>query len=212
MNLTDFALRNRTLVIVLTLGALYAGYRSFNSLPRLEDPEFTIKEALVITPYPGATPYEVEEEVSDELERAVQKLGKIKKIESRNIPGQSTLSIEMRSTVPGTALPQIWDELRRKVGDAQSSLPPGAGPSLVIDDYSDVYGVFLALYGDEYSYRELYDVAKLLRKELVLVKDVAKVELFGAVPEVVYVEFDRERLSQIGISPDSTLSGLYFQT
>jgi len=81
MNLTDFALRNRTLIVVLTLGALYAGFQSFNSLPRLEDPEFTIKEALVITPYPGATPYEVEEEVSDELERAVQKLGKIKRIE-----------------------------------------------------------------------------------------------------------------------------------
>ena len=202
MNLTDFSLRNRTLVVVLTLGGLYAGFQSFNGLPRLEDPEFTIKEALVITNYPGATPYEVEEEVSDELERAVQKLGKIKRIESRNIPGQSTLTIEMRSTVPGSALPQVWDELRRKVGDAQSSLPPGAGPSLVIDDYSDVYGVFLGLYGDEYSDRELYDVAKMLRKELVLVKDVAKVELFGVVPEVVYIEFDRERLSQIGISPD----------
>jgi len=204
MNLTDFSLRNRTLIIVLTLGGLYAGFQSFNGLPRLEDPEFTIKEALVITPYPGATPYEVEEEVSDELERAVQKLGKIKKIESRNIPGQSTLTIEMRSTVPGTALPQVWDELRRKVGDAQSSLPPGAGPSLVIDDYSDVYGVFIAVYGDEYSDRELYDVAKMLRKELILVKDVAKVELFGVVSEAVYVEFDRERLSQIGMGKGST--------
>ncbi len=208
MNLTTFSLQNRTLIVVLTLGALYAGFQSFNSLPRLEDPEFTIKEALVVTPYPGATPFEVEEEVSDELERAVQQLGKIKKIESRNIPGQSTLSIEMRSTVPGKALPQVWDELRRKVGDAQSSLPPGAGPSLVIDDYSDVYGVFLALYGDEYSDRELYDVAKMLRKELVLVKDVAKVELFGVVPEAVYIEFDRERLSQIAISPEAIMDQL----
>jgi len=203
MNLTDFSLRNRTLIIVLTLGALYAGYASFNSLPRLEDPEFTIKEALVVTPYPGATPYEVEEEVSDEIELAVQKLGKIKKIESRNIPGQSTITVEMRSTVHSTKLPQVWDELRRKVGDAQANLPPGAGPSLVIDDYSDVYGVFFALHGEDYSYRELYDVAKMLRKELVLVKDVAKIELFGAVPEAVYIEFDRERLSQIGISPSA---------
>ncbi len=203
MNLTDFSLRNRTLIIVLTVGALYAGFQSFNGLPRLEDPEFTIKEALVITPYPGATPYEVEEEVSDELELAIQKLGKIKRIESRNIPGLSTITVEMRSTVSSKALPQVWDELRRKVGDAQGNLPPGAGPSIVNDDYSDVYGVFLGLYGDEYSYRELYDVAKMLRRELVLVKDVAKVELFGVVQEAVYVEFDRERLSQIGISPDA---------
>ncbi len=202
MNLTDFSLRNRTLIIVLTFGALYAGFKSFNSLPRLEDPEFTIKEALVITPYPGATPYEVEEEVSDELELAIQKLGKIKRIESRNVPGMSTITVEMRSTVKSKELPQVWDELRRKVGDAQANLPPGAGPSVVNDDYSDVYGVFFALHGDEYSYRELYDVAKMLRKELVLVKDVAKVELFGVVPEVIYIEFDRERLSQIGISPE----------
>jgi len=202
MNLTDFSLRNRTLIIVLTLVTLYAGMKAFNGLPRLEDPEFTIKQALVVTPYPGATAFEVEQEVSDELELAIQKLGKIKKIESRNIPGTSTITVEMRSTVPGKALPQVWDELRRKVGDAQSHLPPGAGPSLVIDDYSDVYGVFLALYGDEYSYRELYDYAKLLRRELVLVKDVAKVEFFGVLPEVIYVEFDRQRLSQIGISSE----------
>ncbi|MBW2377582.1 MAG: efflux RND transporter permease subunit [Deltaproteobacteria bacterium] len=202
MNLTGFALRNRTLILVLTLVTVYAGMKSFNGLPRLEDPEFTIKEALVITQYPGATAYEVEEEVSDELELAIQKLGKIKRIESRNLPGLSTITVEMRSTVPSEALPQVWDELRRKVGDAQSNLPPGAGPSLVNDDYADVYGVFLALHGDEYSYRELYDFAKLLRRELVLVKDVAKVELFGVLPEVVYVEFDRERISQIGISSD----------
>ena len=202
MNLTDFSLRNRTLILVLTLVTVYAGMKSFNGLPRLEDPEFTIKEALVITQYPGATAYEVEEEVSDELELAIQKLGKIKRIESRNLPGLSTITVEMRSTVPSEALPQVWDELRRKVGDAQSNLPPGAGPSLVNDDYADVYGVFLALHGDEYSYRELYDFAKLLRRELVLVKDVAKVELFGVLPEVVYVEFDRERVSQIGISSD----------
>ena len=202
MNLTDFSLRNRTLILVLTLVTVYAGMKSFNGLPRLEDPEFTIKEALVITQYPGATAYEVEEEVSDELELAIQKLGKIKRIESRNVPGLSTITVEMRSTVPSEALPQVWDELRRKVGDAQSNLPPGAGPSLVNDDYADVFGVFLALHGDEYSYRELYDFAKLLRRELVLVKDVAKVELFGVLPEVVYVEFDRERISQIGISSD----------
>ena len=200
MNLTDFALRNRTLIVVLTIVSVFAGMKTFFGLPRLEDPEFTIKEALVVTPYPGATAFEVEQEVSDELELAIQKLGKIKKIETRNTPGKSNISVEMRSTVPGKVLPQVWDELRRKVGDAQSKLPPGAGPSLVIDDYSDVYGVFFALHGDEYSYRELSDVAKMLRKELILVKDVAKIELFGDVPEAIYVEFDRERLSQIGIS------------
>ncbi len=208
MNVTGFSLRNRTLVAALTLVTLYAGLKAFGSLPRLEDPEFTIKEALVVTPYPGATPFEVEEEVSDKLERAIQKLGRIKRVESRNTPGKSTITVEMRSTVSGEELPQVWDELRRKVGDAQSQLPPGAGPSLVIDDYSDVYGVFLALHGGGYSYRELYDYAKMLRKELVLEPGVAKVELFGVVSEVVFVEFNRERLSQLGISPEVIRSQL----
>ena len=127
--IASYALKNRAVTLVLIFLILAGGLISFDRMGRLEDPEFTIKEALVITNYPGATPYEVEEEVSDELERAVQKLGKIKKIESRNIPGQSTITVEMRSTVPGEALPQVWDELRRKINDAQGSLPPGAGPT-----------------------------------------------------------------------------------
>ena len=203
MNLTAFSLKNRTLIVVLTIVMVGVGLMAFRSLPRLEDPEFTIKDALVVTPYPGASAYEVEEEVSDELELAVQKLSQLDVVESRNVPGLSTLTVSMKSTVPGKELPQTWDELRRKIGDAQSSLPPGAGPSLVIDDYGDVYGVFLALHGDEYSPRELYDYAKLLRRELVLVEDVAKIELFGVRPEVVYIEFDRERLAQTGMSMQS---------
>lgn len=208
MNLTGFSLKRRTIIIVLTLATLGAGLLAFNDMPRLEDPEFTIKDALVVTPYPGATAYEVGEEVSDKLELAVQKLGQLDDVESRNVPGLSTLTVTIKSTVPGKALPQVWDELRRKIGDAQSKLPPGAGPSLVIDDYGDVYGVYLALYGDEYSYRELYDYAKYVRRELVLVKDVAKVELSGVQQEVVYVEFDRERLAQLKISRESIANHL----
>ena len=119
MNLTDFALRNRTIILVLTLVAIYAGTKAFNGLPRLEDPEFTIKEALVITPYPGATAYEVEEEVSDELELAIQKLGKIKRLESRNTPGQSTITVGMRCNLRSmpacsTSGPE-WRNRRREV-------------------------------------------------------------------------------------------------
>ena len=201
MNLADWALRNRTTVLVLTGVMLVGGIGAFNNLSRLEDPEFTIKEALVITPYPGAEAVEVEEEVSDKLERAVQQLGQLKEVESKSDRGLSTLTVRIKDKYDKTALPQVWDELRRKVGDVQDQLPPGAGPSIVNDDYGDVWGVFIAIYGSEYTYAELKEIAKLLRRELLLVKDVAKIEFWGERTEAVYVEPDRDRISQLGIHP-----------
>jgi multidrug efflux pump subunit AcrB len=144
-------------------------------MSRLEDPEFTIKDALVITPYPGASAMEVEEEVTDNIELAIQQLAQLDEIESKSERGLSTITVSIKNKYDIDTLPQVWDELRRKVGDAQRGLPPGAGPSLVVDDYGDVFGVFIAIYGDEYSYAELKDVVDMLRKELLLVDDVAKI-------------------------------------
>ena len=201
MKITEFCLENRTTTLFLTIVAIAGGIFSFNNMGRLEDPEFVIKDALVITPYPGATAEEVELEVSDEIEMAVQQLGQLFEVESRSARGLSTITVTIKDRFGKDLLPQVWDELRRKVGDAQSNLPPGAGPSIVKDDFGDVFGVFLAIYGEEYSYAELYDVAKFLRREFLLVQDVAKVDIFGDQSEVVYVELDRDRLSQLGLSP-----------
>ncbi len=107
---------------------LVAGLQAYQQMSRLEDPEFTIKDALVITPYPGASAAEVEEEVTDEIEIAVQKLGQLDKIESKSDRGLSTLTVTIKSKYDKYTLPQVWDELRRKVNDAQRYLPPGAGP------------------------------------------------------------------------------------
>lgn len=203
MNLADFALRNRTTTLVLTFVMLAAGLQAFNSMSRLEDPEFTIKDALVVTPYPGASAAEVAAEVSDEIEIAAQQLGQLKEVESKSDRGLSTVTVRIQDRYDKTTLPQVWDELRRKVGDAQANLPPGAGPSIVVDDFGDVWGVFVALYGDEYSETELYETAKLLRRELLLVKDVAKVDFWGDRSEAVYVEPDRERVAQLGITPEA---------
>jgi len=203
MNLADFALRNRTTTLVLTFVLLGAGLQSFNSMSRLEDPEFTIKDALVVTPYPGASAAEVAAEVSDEIEIAAQQLGQLKEVESKSDRGLSTVTVRIKDQYDKTTLPQVWDELRRKVNDAQSKLPPGAGPSIVVDDFGDVWGVFVALYGDEYTETELYETAKLLRRELLLVKDVAKVDFWGDRSEAVYVEPDRERVAQLGITPQA---------
>ena len=204
MDFAKIAIDRRVLTLVLTTVMLLAGYKAFNSLSRLEDPEFTIKDALVVTPYPGASATEVEEEVTDEIEKAAQSLGQLKELESRSARGLSTVTVTIKDKYDKDGLPQVWDELRRKVGDAQSSLPPGAGPSVVIDDYGDVFGIFVAIYGKDYSYAEIKDVVDLLRRELLLVEDVAKIDTYGERTEAVYVELDRDRMSQLGI-PESAI-------
>jgi len=201
MIFAEFALRNKTTTLVLTLLMVVGGIFAYQNLGRLEDPEFTIKEALVLTPYPGASAREVEEEVSDKIETAVQQLGQLKEVESRSVRGFSTVTVRIKDQYDKNALPQVWDELRRKVGDTQRKLPPGAGPSIVNDDYGDVWGIFVAIYGPEYSYAELKEVAKGLRKELLLVQDVAKIDFWGERTEVIYVEPNRERVSQLGLPP-----------
>jgi len=202
MNIARFWIDHRVVTLTLTTVILGGGLVAFNGMSRLEDPEFTIKDALVITPYPGASAAEVEEEVTDEIEAAAQKMGQLRKLESRSMRGLSTVTVSIKKKYDKRSLPQVWDELRRKIGDAQSGLPPGAGPSLVVDDYGDVYGVFVALLGDEYSYAELKKTADLLRKELLLVPDVARIDSWGERVEAIYVELQRERMSQLGIDPD----------
>jgi multidrug efflux pump subunit AcrB len=201
MNIAAFWIKNRVVTLVLTFFTIAAGLSSFSGMSRLEDPEFTIKDALVFTPYPGASAEEVEQEVTDEMELAVQKLGQVLEIESRSVRGLSTLTVTMQDKYDKEKLPQVWDELRRKVADAQSALPPGARPSIVVDDYGDVFGVFVAIHGEGYSYAELKKVVDFLKLELVLVQDVAKIETFGERVEAIYIELSRDRMSQLGIVP-----------
>ena len=201
MNIARFWIENRVVTLVLTTVMLGGGLSAFQGMSRLEDPEFTIKDALVLTPYPGASAAEVEEEVTDEIEEAAQKLGQLKELESRSERGLSTVTVTMKDRYDRAGLPQVWDELRRKVGDAQRKLPPGAGPSLVIDDYGDVFGVFVAVFGEEYEYAELKRFTDLLRKEFLLVEDVAKIESFGERVEAIFVELQRDRMAQLGIPP-----------
>lgn len=208
MSIEAFTIKNKLFSLTIAVALVVGGFIALNSMGRLEDPEFTIKDAQVITAYPGATPMEVANEVSETLESAVQQLGQLDEIKSYNIPGLSILTVSIKTSYDKSSLPQVWDELRRKVNDAQSELPPGAGPSRVNDDFGDVYGIFLALTSDGYSYKELQDYAKMLRKELLLVKDVAKVAVWGEQREAVYVEISRARMTALGVSINSVLQAL----
>ncbi len=200
MNLGEHAIQKKTITLMFVLLLIGGGFLSYENLGRLEDPEFTIKEALVSTYYPGASPTEVEEEVTDVIETAIQQMGQVDKVTSVSRAGMSIITVEMKDIYDKHTLPQVWDELRRKVGDAQGQLPPGAGPSHVNDDFGDVYGVFFAITGDGYSFREIKDYADELRRELLLVRDVAKIEFYGVQQEVVYAEMSRSRMAELGVS------------
>lgn len=208
MNLGELSIKKSVITITLTLVLLVAGTISFLNLSRLEDPEFTIKDALITTPYPGASAEEVEKEVTNVIEKAVQELGQLKRIESFSQRGLSIVKATIQDKYDKNSLPQIWDELRRKVNDNQVQLPPEAGPSIVNDDFGDVYGVFIAISGEGYTYAELKDFIDLLRRELLLVHDVKKIILYGVQPEAVYVEMSRPKMAALGISQDEIYSAL----
>jgi len=199
MNIGEFSLTQKTSTLVITVLFVFGGLFSYMRLGRLEDPEFTIKTAVVMTQYPGATAEEVEQEVTEVIERAVQQLGQLDDVESQSQKGLSIVTVNIKDKYDKSTLPQVWDELRRKVGDAQSKLPPGAGPSVVNDDFGDVYGVFFALTGDGFSYKELEDIAEYLQRELLTVQDVAKIVFFGNRPERIYVEMSRQKMAQFGV-------------
>ena len=208
MNIAEICFRKKTIVYILAAALALAGLKSYYALGRLEDPEYTIRAAQIVTTYSGATAEEVAERVTDPVETAVQRLGKLKHVTSTSYPGRSVVMVELRDEYTGEELPQIWDELRRKVTDLIPALPQGCGTPMVFDDYGDVYGVFYAISGDGYSYAELKKHAKLLRRELLLCKDVAKVDLIGDRAETIYIDVPRGKIAALGITPDMLSAAL----
>ena len=202
MDLAQLAINKRVVSALVTLLVLIGGYVSYNLLPRFEDPEFIIRQAQIITPYPGATSLTVAEEVTDVLENNLQQLEGVKEIRSISTPGLSEITIEFEiyASPDRNTLNQRFTQLRAKVDNARASLPPNAGTPVVYDDYGDVYGIYYAITGEGYSLTELYEYAKEIQKALVLVDGVSKVALQGAPQQVIYVEYSPARLSQLGIS------------
>lgn len=208
MNIAEFSIQKKTVTLVLCLVIIGGGILAYENLGRLEDPEFTIKAAVVTTAYPGATPMEVAQEVTDEIETAIQQLPQLERVTSISKAGLSIITVEIKDKYDKQTLPQVWDELRRKVRDVQSKLPPGTLSPVVNDDFGDVYGILLAATGEGYTYEELREYVEFLRRELLLVKDVSKIELWGLQEEAVFVEISRSRMAQFGIGLDAIYSTL----
>jgi multidrug efflux pump subunit AcrB len=205
----ELSVQYNRVVFVAMVFVLVGGVVAYRQMGRLEDPEFTIKEALIITPYPGASAEEVAQEVTNPIENACQQLGQLKRVESESARGMSVVSAIIQDRFHKDAIPQVWDELRHKISDAQPQLPPSVrGKSMVIDDFGDVYGIFLAITGEGYTQPELRRYAEFLRRELLLAPNVKKVELFGEQQEVVFLELSRQRLVQLGINEEQIYSKL----
>ncbi|MGL5317194.1 MAG: efflux RND transporter permease subunit, partial [Bacteroidales bacterium] len=200
MQVIKYFLQNRAFTWLLFAFIIIGGIFSYLKMGKLEDAPFTIKQALVITPYPGATPEEVQTQVTDILEESIQSLGELYFIKTENRAGLSKISVNVKKEIRANEMQQLWDKLRRKVSDVQSKLPPGAGPSVVNDDFGDVLGVFYAISSESYSHRQLEEKAKELKKILLNVKDVAKVELNGVQLSTINIEINPSLMTQSGLT------------
>ena len=202
MKLTGAAVKRRTFTLFAAFVLVLAGIASYFTLGQLEDPEFTIKNAVVVTAYPGASPKEVELEVTDRLELAIQQLPQVKYVSSFSRQGLSQITVAIQPQYRSAQLPQVWDELRRKVSDTRRQFPPGVGEPRVVDDFGDVYGFLLGVVADGFSDADLERYVDGLRKELSLVKGVARVEVWGVQPECIYLDVSQSRLANAGVSVD----------
>lgn len=198
--LAKFFLKNRALSWLLLALILLGGVVAYVGMGKLEDAPFTIKQAVVTTTYPGASPLEVQQQVTDVLEEAIQSLGELYYLKTENRAGLSKITVYVKKEIRADAMQQLWDKLRRKVGDAQGKLPAGAGTSVVNDDFGDVLGVFYGLSSAVHTYRELEEQAERLKNELLAVPDVARVELYGVQNRTIEVEADPSLLTASGLT------------
>lgn len=209
MDPARYAIAHPVNVGLIILILLAGGIHAFFALGRLEDPEFTIKQAVVVTPYPGASAREVEAEVTDIVETEIQRLPQLERVTSRSMPGRSEITVTIQDHYRSPELPQVWDELRRKVQDVRPHLPPGAAAPRVNDDFGDVFGLLYAVTAPPgYSDRELLDYAKNLRRDLLAVPDVSKITLAGEPEEEIFVEISRAKLARQRIAPERIFATL----
>ena len=200
MKLVKYFLSKKPVTILLLVLVLAGGLLAYVKMGKLEDAPFTIKQALVLTPYPGASPSEVQSQVTDVLEESIQALGELYYLKTENRAGLSKITVYVKKEIRADEMQQLWDKLRRKVSDVQSKLPEGAGPSVVNDDFGDVLGVFYGLTGSGHSYRELEDEAKLIKNEILKVKDVAKVEIYGTQTPTIDISVSPSVMARSGIT------------
>ena len=204
MNIPKYSLENQKIIYFFLAVMLIGGIYSFFKLPKKEDSPFVIKQAVLVTQYPGATPQEVEKLITEPIEREIQSMSDVFQIKSESYFGMSKISIELQPTLAPDYMPVKWDELRRKVANIQPRLPSGASAINVSDDFGDVFGIYYALTADEgFTYDDMRDWAQKIKTELTPIQGVQKVYLFAEQTQVVNVRISVPKLANLGIDPNS---------
>lgn len=208
MKMTRFFIQRPLLFWSLMVAILVAGVLSFIQMPKLEDPAISLKQAMVVVPWPGASAHDVELKVAQTMEDELRALPNVKKIKTECQNGSAMFTVEFQMTVLNRDIEQHFDLLRRKVNDVASRLPQGCYAPIVIDDMMDVYGIFYALTADGYDYPEMYDYAKYIRRELLDVKGVKRINIVGNRDEVINIILSKEQIARNGIVPTQIISAL----
>ncbi|WP_395375821.1 efflux RND transporter permease subunit [Marinicella sp. W31] len=210
MNIAEFSIRNKILSTLVILFSLFAGWSAYKDMPRFEDPEFIIRIALISTQYPGASPEEVAQEVTNPLEKAIQQLAEVDVINSTSSAGYSEIKVEIKYAFSKTKtdLQSVWSKLRNKISDTQIRLPQGASESMVFDDFGDVFGMYYFITGEGFTPHELRDFAKTMQSEILQVDGVARVSFSGDQEEAIFVELSRSNALSVGASISNIINTL----
>lgn len=208
MKLTEFFMRRPMLFWSFMAAILIAGVLSFIQMPKLEDPAVSAKQAMVVVSWPGANAHKMELEVAKMMEDELRALPDVNKIKTECRSGVAMFTVEFKMTVLNSELEQHFDLLRRKVNDAAIRLPQGCYDPIVIDDMMDVYGIFYALTADGYDYPEMYRYADYIRRELLDVKGVKRINIVGNRDEVINIILSKEQIARNGIIPTQIMSAL----
>lgn len=203
-----WALNNSKFVFFIVAALVVGGIFSYNGMSKLEDPEIKVKQAMVVTTYPGASAHEVELEVTEPLELSLRSIKGVETVISRSMDDVSIIEVKLKLTVPDDEVEQSWDVLRRKINDTKRALPPGANVPVVRDDFGDVFGMFYAITNDGYAEREMRKYIELLKREVQNIDGVAAVELYGLQNECINIELLQEKMANLGVHPMEVIATL----
>lgn len=197
-DITKLAIEKKKITFTIMFLIVVLGLQGYSRLPKAEDPGFTVRKARIITYFPGASPDRVEKLITDKLEKAVQEMPELEYVKSESRVGFSMITVKMWDRYKD--MRPLWDTLRRKVNKVSYVLPQGVVGPFVNDEYGDVFGTFIAVTGDAYSFRELKNVAEEVRDELLYIDEVAKVDIYGAQDERIFIEYKDSKIAELGIS------------
>lgn len=208
MNISKWALNRGVLINAFVAVLIIGGLWAFTQMPKLEDPAVRVKQALVVATYPGASAHQVELELTDPIEKSIRHMPGIDHIESSSYADMTIITVELHPTVKDDELEQQWDLLRRKVENIKPSLPKGSQVMTVADDFGDVYGMFYALTGDGLSDRQLSDYAELIKREVLAIDGVTRVDIYGKRPECININLKEEKMANLGVLPTEVIQTL----